>query len=89
MRKTAEILMLLLCLSFNSVPGAYQMDLVVTDVCRGTVTLTDGERIWQIEEHEAWRIGDNARAIVLTRGTEDPTDDKIAHIEYVWGRRNK
>lgn len=87
MRKTIEILMLLLCLSFNGVPGAYQTDLVVTDVCRGTVTLSNGERIWQIEGHEAWRIGDHARAIVLTRGTEDPTDDKIAHIEYVWGRR--
>ena len=84
MRKTIEILMLLLCLSFNGVPGAYQTDLVVTDVCRGTVTLSNGERIWQIEEHEAWRIGDHARAIVLTRGTADKSDDEIAHAEYVW-----
>lgn len=89
MRKTAEILILLLCLSFNGVPGTYQTDLVVTDVSRGMVTLTDGERAWQIEEHEAWRVGDRARAIVLTRGTEDPMDDKIAHIEYVWEGRKE
>lgn len=84
MRKTIEILMLLLCLSFNGVPGAYQTDLVVTDVCRGTVTLSNGEREWQIEEHEAWRIGDHARAIILTRGTASKEDDEIAHAEYVW-----
>lgn len=89
MRKTVEILLLLLCLSFNGVPGTYQTDLVVTDVSRGMVTLTDGERKWQIEEHEAWRVGDHARAIMLTRGTEDPIDDTIAHIEYVWERGRK
>lgn len=84
MRKTIEILMLLLCLSFNGVPGAYQTDLVVTDVCRGTVTLSDGEREYEMPEHEAWRVGDRAKCIMLTRGTASKEDDEIAHAEYVW-----
>lgn len=89
MRKTAEILILLLCLSFNGVPGTYQTDLVVTNVSRGIVTLTDGVREYEIAEHEAWRVGDRAECIMLTRGTADKSDDEIAHIEYVWERRRE
>ena len=85
----SRVLLLLLALSFGGTPAAYRADMVVTAVRSGTVTLSDGEREYEIAEHEAWRVGDRARAIMLTRGTEDPMDDKIAHIEYVWERGRK
>lgn len=50
----------------------------------GTVTLSDGAREYEIAEHEAWRVGDRAECIMLTRGTEDKNDDVIAEARYVW-----
>lgn len=81
---TPKLLLLLLALSFSGTPAAYQTDLIVTAVQRGVVTLTDGEREYQMPEHEAWRAGDRAECIMLTRGTASKEDDEIVHAEYVW-----
>ena len=80
----SRVLLLLLALSFGGTPAAYRQTMVVTAVRSGTVTLTDGARECEIAEHEAWRVGDRAECIMLTRGTEDKNDDEIVHAEYVW-----
>ena len=79
-----KVLILLLALSFGGTPAAYRQTMTVTEVRSGTVTLTDGVREYEIAEHEAWRVGDRAECVVLTRGTESKEDDTIAHAEYVW-----
>lgn len=81
---TPKLILLLLALSFGGTPAAYRQTMTVTAVRSGVVTLTDGEREYEIPEAEAWRIGDRAECVVLTRGTEDKSDDEIAHAEYVW-----
>lgn len=81
---TPKLLILLLALSFGGTPAAYRQTMTVTEVRGGTVTLTDGEREYEMPEHEAWRVGDRAECIMLTRGTADKSDDEIAHAEYVW-----
>ena len=80
----SRVLLLLLALSFGGTPAAYRQPMTVTAVRSGVVTLTDGERAYEMPEHEAWRVGDRAECIMLTRGTEDKSDDEIAHAEYVW-----
>lgn len=80
----SRVLLLLLALSFSGTPAAYRQTMTVTAVRSGTVTLSDGEREYEIPEHEAWRPGDRAECIMLTRGTVDKSDDEIAHAEYVW-----
>lgn len=80
----SKVLLLLLCLSFGGTPAAYRQTMTVTAVRSGVVTLTDGEREYEMPEHEAWRVGDRAECIMLTRGTADKSDDEIAHAEYVW-----
>ena len=80
----SRVLLLLLALSFGGTPAAYRQTMVVTAVRNGTVTLSDGEREYEIPEHEAWRVGDRAECIMLTRGTEDKSDDVIAEARYVW-----
>lgn len=81
---TPKLILLLLALSFGGTPAAYRQTMTVTAVRSGVVTLTDGEREYEMPEHEAWRVGDRAECIVLTRGTEDKSDDEIAHASYVW-----
>lgn len=81
---TPKLILLLLVLTFGGTPAAYRQTMTVTAVRSGTVTLTDGAREYEMPEHEAWRIGDRAECVVLTRGTEDKSDDEIAHAEYVW-----
>lgn len=81
---TPKLILLLLALSFGGTPAAYRQTMTVTAVRSGTVTLTDGEREYEMPEHEAWRIGDRAECIMLTRGTEDKSDDVIAEARYVW-----
>lgn len=81
---TPKLLILLLALSFGGTPAAYCQTMTVTEVRGGTVTLTDGEREYEMPEHEAWRVGDRAECIMLTRGTEDKSDDVIAEARYVW-----
>lgn len=81
---TPKLILLLLALSFGGTPAAYCQTMTVTAVRSGVVTLSDGERAYEMPEHEAWRIGDRAECIMLTRGTEDKSDDEIAHAEYVW-----
>ena len=81
---TPKLLILLLALSFGGTPAAYRQTMTVTAVRSGTVTLTDGERAYEMPEHEAWRVGDRAECIMLTRGTEDKSDDVIAEARYVW-----
>lgn len=81
---TPKLILLLLALSFGGTPAAYRQTMTVTAVHRGTVTLTDGVREFDMPEHEAWRVGDRAECIMLTRGTADKSDDEIAHAEYVW-----
>lgn len=80
----SRVLLLLLALSFGGTPAAYRQTMTVTAVRSGTVTLSDGVREYEIAEHEAWRVGDRAECIMLTRGTESKGDDTIAHAEYVW-----
>ncbi len=36
----------------------------VTEVRNGVVTMETGERVYQIEEHEPWRVGDRAEIVV-------------------------
>ena len=79
-----RVLLLLLALSFGGTPAAYRQTMTVTEVRSGVVTLTDGERTYEMPEHEAWRVGDRAECIMLTRGTASKEDDEIAHAEYVW-----
>ena len=80
----SRVLLLLLALSFGGTPAAYRQTMTVTAVRSGTVTLTDGKREYEIAEHEAWRVGDRAECIMMTRGTEDKSDDVIAEARYVW-----
>ena len=81
---TPKLILLLLALSFGGTPAAYRQTMTVTAVRSGTVTLTDGEREFEMPEHEAWRVGDRAECIMLTRGTEDKSDEVIAEARYVW-----
>lgn len=81
---TPKLILLLLALSFGGTPAAYRQTMTVTEVRSGTVTLSDGEREYEMPEHEAWRVGDRAECIMLTRGTASKEDDEIAHAEYVW-----
>ena len=81
---TPKLILLLLALSFGGTPAAYRQTMTVTAVRSGVVTLTDGVREYEMPEQEAWRVGDRAECIMLTRGTEDKSDDEIAHAEYVW-----
>ena len=80
----SRVLLLLLALSFGGTPAAYRQTMTVTEVRSGIVTLTDGEREYEMPEHEAWRVGDRAECIMLTRGTADKSDDVIAEARYVW-----
>lgn len=80
----SRVLLLLLALTFGGTPAAYCQTMVVTAVRSGTVTLTDGVREYEMPEHEAWRVGDRAECIMLTRGTADKSDDLIAEARYVW-----
>ena len=80
----SRVLLLLLALSFGGTPAAYRQPMTVTAVRSGTVTLSDGEREYEMPEHEAWRVGDRAECIMLTRGTADKSDDVIAEARYVW-----
>ena len=82
-----EVLLLLLALSFSGVPAARQETLLVKDVMHGVVIMADGTNEYQMPEAEAWRVGDRAECIMLTRGTEDKSDDVIAEARYVWNRR--
>lgn len=81
---TPKLILLLLALSFGGTPAAYCQTMVVTAVRSGVVTLSDGEREYEMPEHEAWRVGDRAKCIMLTRGTADKSDDLIAEARYVW-----
>ena len=81
---TPKLILLLLALSFGGTPAAYRQTMTVTAVRSGTVILTDGEREFEMPEHEAWRVGDRAECIMLTRGTADKSDDVIAEARYVW-----
>ena len=81
---TPKLILLLLALSFGGTPAAYRQTMTVTAVRSGTVTLTDGVREYEMPEHEAWRVGDRAECIMLTRGTEDKSDDEIVEATYVW-----
>ena len=45
--------------------GIYTADTaVVTEVRSGLVTMETADRVYQIDEHEAWRVGDRAEVIV-------------------------
>ncbi len=81
---TPKLILLLLALSFGGTPAAYRQTMTVAAVRSGVVTLTDGEREYEMPEHEAWRVGDRAECIMLTRGTADKSDDVIAEARYVW-----
>lgn len=77
---------LILFLTLGMRGMAYPAELTVTQVEHGVVTF---DNLYSIPEHEAWRPGDRALAIMLTRGTEDKNDDEIVHAEYVWERQRK
>jgi len=67
--------------------GYTATEATVTKVGNGMVTMVIEGREYTIEEAEAWRVGDRAECIMLTRGTEDKSDDVIAEARYVWNRR--
>ena len=46
----SRVLLLLLALSFGGTPAAYRQTMTVTAVRSGTVTLTDGEREYEMPE---------------------------------------
>lgn len=49
--------------------GMYTADTaVVTEVRNGLVTMECESGVYQIEEHEAWRVGDRAEVIVGRNG---------------------
>lgn len=64
--------------------GYTATEATVTKVERGTVTMQTSEGTYTLPEAEAWRVGDRAECLMLTRGTESKEDDEIAHAEYVW-----
>ena len=64
--------------------GYTATEATVTKVDNGMVTMVVEGREYMIEEAEAWRVGDRAECIMLTRGTEDKSDDVIAEARYVW-----
>ena len=73
---TTRMWMLLVFLTLG-MHGMYQRtDLTVTDVNHGMVTLQGKDSVYQIEQAEAWRKGDNAEAITA--------DGKL--IEVRWKR---
>lgn len=80
----SRVLLLLLALSFGGTPAAYRQTMTVTAVQSGVVTLSDGEKEYEMPEHEAWRVGDRAECIMLTRGTADKSDDEIVEVRYMW-----
>ena len=63
------------------------ISLTVTNIEHGVVTLQSKAGIeYQIEEAEAWRVGDPAKAIILTHMTQDSKDDTILDIIYTGWR---
>lgn len=49
-------------------------DVRVTEVRQGLVTMESTEGVYQIEQHEAWEVGDEGKAIVR--------DGKIIEVRY-------
>lgn len=65
----------------------YVVSLIVVNVDHGVVTLRSGLGIeYEIEEAEAWKVGDPAIAIVFNNYTSDPSDDVIGSIRYTGWR---
>ena len=61
----------------------YPASLTVTKVEHGVVTMEDRRgHEYQIEEAEAWDVGDKAAAIMYSQGTWDKSDDEIVTVEY-------
>lgn len=70
---TRWALLLFLTLGMHGIYTAEEA--VVTDVHHGLVTMECDRGVYQIEEHEAWRVGDRAEAIVR--------DGKIVEVRFV------
>ena len=49
-------------------------DVRVTEVRQGLVTMESEDSVYQIEQHEAWKVGDEGKAIVR--------DGKIVEVRY-------
>ena len=65
----------------------YFASLTVINVEHGIVTLRSDLGIeYEIEEAEAWRVGDPAVAVVFNNYTSDPSDDMIGSIRYTGWR---
>lgn len=65
----------------------YVASLIVVNVDHGIVTLRSGLGIeYEIEEAEAWKVGDPAVAIIFNNYTSDPSDDVIGSIRYTGWR---
>lgn len=63
------------------------ISLYVINVEHGIVTFRSESGIeYQIEEAEAWRVGDPAKAVIFTRMTKDTSDDVILGIRYTGWR---
>ena len=73
--KNGECFILTVWMRRQELAAAYRQTMTVTAVRSGTVTLTDGERAYEMPEHEAWRIGDRAEAIVR--------DGKIVEVRFI------
>lgn len=59
-------LLLFLTLGMHGIYTAEEA--VVTEVRSGLVTMETRDRVYQIEEHEAWRVGDRAEVILGKSG---------------------
>lgn len=72
---------------FKIVFSIIVISLSVINVEHGMVTFRSKSGIeYQIEEAEAWRVGDPAKAVILTQMTQDTSDDVILGIRYTGWR---
>lgn len=63
---TRWALLIFLTLGMHGIYAAEEA--VVTDVRHGIVTMECDRGVYQIEEHEAWRVGDRAEVVVGKSG---------------------
>lgn len=72
---TARWFALLAFLALGMRPFGWSVEpLKVTEVRQGLVTMVGADAVYQIEQHEAWEVGDEGKAIVR--------DGRIIEVRY-------
>lgn len=72
----AKMFALLAFLTLGMRPFGWSVeDVKVVDTHSGLVTMESPNGVYQIEQHEAWRVGDRAEAIVR--------DGRIVEVRFV------